>query len=41
MTNHDKLRAAICIALHGFILWNIWNVMKMTPRIIEISACYL
>lgn len=39
MSRRDKVLAAVCIALHVLVLWNVWQADKLTPRIVRIDAC--
>lgn len=39
MSKGQRIAAAVCVALHVFVLWNVWHAYQLTPRIINIEAC--
>lgn len=41
MTSRNRVLAAICIALHVLILWNVWEANKLTPRVVHVDGCVL
>lgn len=37
MTLRERLALAICVALHAYVLWNVWEADKLTPRVINLT----
>lgn len=38
-TNRQKLGAVIGIAVHAVIVWQVWEMSKLTPRPIQVINC--
>lgn len=39
MTRRERVALAICIALHAYVLWNVYRADRLTPRIIKQERC--
>jgi len=36
MTRRDHIKLVVCIALHIFVVWNVYEMSKLTPRLINV-----
>jgi len=36
MTRKEKIAFAVCVALHAYVLWNVYQADKLTPRLIQV-----
>jgi len=36
MTRRDQIKLVVCIALHIFVVWNVYEMSKLTPRLINV-----
>ncbi len=38
MTYRERAALLVCVLLHAYVLWNVYQADKLTPRIIQICA---
>lgn len=41
MTPRERITLAVCIALHVAVLLNVWQMSKLTPRVVHVDRCLL
>jgi hypothetical protein len=39
MTYRERIALVICVLLHAYVLWNVYQADKLTPRIVEYNLC--
>jgi len=39
MTLRERIALVACIVVHIYVLWNVYEFSKLTPRIINIVTC--
>lgn len=38
-TNRQKIGAVVGIAVHAVIVWQVWEMSKLTPRPVQVINC--
>lgn len=38
MTRRERIAAVACVVVHLLVLWNVWSVSLLTPRVINVTC---
>ena len=38
-TKRERIAFVVCVLLHAYVLWNVYNADQLTPRIINVERC--
>jgi hypothetical protein len=39
MTARERALAVICVLLHAWVVWNVYEWSSLTPRIVSVTFC--
>lgn len=39
MTYRERIALVVCVAVHLAVLYNVWRMDQLTPRIVKVELC--